>query len=34
MQKSPDFNAKLRHYTKNSYDSQKVCKKSPDFDAN
>ena len=27
MQKTPDFDAKLRPYTKNSYGSQKVCKK-------
>ena len=33
MQKSPDFDAKLRPYTKNSYGSQKVCKKNSNFDA-
>ena len=27
MQKTPDFDAKLRPYTKNFYGSQKVCKK-------
>jgi hypothetical protein len=27
MQKSPDIDAELRPYTKNSYGSQKVCKK-------
>ena len=34
MQKSSDFDKRLRHYTKNSYGSQKVCKKSPEFDVN
>ena len=34
MQKTPDFDAKLRPYTKNSYGSQKACKKTPDFDPN
>ena len=27
MQKTPDFDAESRPYTKNSYGSQKVCKK-------
>ena len=27
MQKTPDFDAKLRAYTKNFYGSQKLCKK-------
>ena len=32
--KTPDFDSKLRPYTKSFYGSQKVCKKTPDFDAN
>ena len=31
MQKNPDFEAELRPYTKNSYGSQKVCKKTSRF---
>ena len=30
--KPPDFDMKIRPYTKNFYGSQKICKKTPYFD--